>query len=378
MIGVDSRRVKCPFRPPSRASTSRHAAATIFCLFSMRTRSRAAAGPQRHFVVPRQLHGSTSSDILERWLPGVHRAALRRLLRDGLILVNGTVLEVGHRLRDGDLLTLAEDIEIEDLPVRPNDRTRPKPAPAVLYEDPACLALDKPPGLTTVPSRQVEASVHGSLERWFGPQDLRIVHRLDRETSGVLLLAKGLEAARALDKQFRARSVDKAYLALVRGVPPQDEMVCELSIGPGQHGSKVRLGDFKRSRQARTTFQVLRRWRDYALVEARPVTGRMHQVRAHLMALGYPLIVDPLYAGRDAFFLSEIKPDYRLRRGQRETPLLPRTPLHAKSLRFVSPAGGASVLVEAPLPKDMAVVIARFDELQDPRSATAPGRWSEP
>lgn len=314
------------------------------------------------WTVPQELHGLRATEALQQLLPAIHRRVIRQLLRDGRITVNGHELQAHRKLRMGDLIAFEQGVELDELPkFRPEPVDTPRPS--VLYEDGACLVLEKPAGVATVPDRQGQASLHGNFEAWFPGQDLRIVHRLDKGTSGVLVLAKSKEAAVAFDQMFRERQIEKVYAALVRGRPAREEFVCETPIGRTIKGGRVRLGNGKGARESTTHFRVREHFHGFTLLEARPKTGRMHQIRAHLYSMHIPLIVDPLYGGAREFRLSEFKSDYRARRGRVERPLIDRLTLHAASLRFHTPdpvAGGAEVLVEARLPKDLRVVVEKL------------------
>ncbi len=304
--------------------------------------------------VPEELAGLPADRALEGLFPGIHRAALRRMLRDGRVLRNGVELAPRFRLRAGDLILLPEDLDPGTLPPPPRPKNEEVlERPEVLYEDGRCLALAKPAGLASVPDRRGEPSVHEHLPEWFGrDSDLRIVHRLDRGTSGVLILAKGVLAARDFDRWFREGRVRKSYLALVRGRPARDRFRCEVEIGRTMRGGKVRLGPGKGARPARTDFRLLEAFRKFSLLEARPRTGRMHQIRAHLRRIGHCLAVETLYAKDPALLLSEFKRGYRPHRGRPEVPLLARLSLHAAFTAFPGGAEGEEIRIEAPLPRD--------------------------
>ncbi len=307
-------------------------------------------------------HRLYAQDALELWLGEIQRPVLRRLLRDGKVLCNGMPLEPRERVREGDELSLSEEIEIAELPrFQRKGKAAVFAKPEVLYEDDACLVIQKPSGLGSVPDRIGDNSVHQRLADWFGAEgDLRIVHRLDKGTSGALILAKGKEAAKAFDRAFREKRIHKSYLALVRGIPHLDVLSCDERIGRTLRGGKVRVGEGKGSREAHTDFRVLDRFRGFALLEARPRTGRMHQIRVHLIRLGLPLAVEPLYTKAKGLYLHEFKKNYRKRPSHEEKPLISRLTLHAVYLRFDSPDGGEEVRVLAEPPKDFRVVLDKL------------------
>jgi tRNA pseudouridine32 synthase/23S rRNA pseudouridine746 synthase len=222
--------------------------------------------------------------------------------------------------------------------------------PRILLEDELLLAIDKPPGRLVIPGRVGdETSLREQLTESHGR--LWVVHRLDRGTSGVLLFARTAGAHRDLNMQFERGEPRKAYLALVAGQPP-GQFDCDAGIAPARKGKMrpVPAGD-PRGKQARTSFRVLERFEPaggpgpLALVEARPETGRTHQIRVHLRALGFPLAVDPDYGAAGPLC------------GADGAVLLARTPLHAAVLVLRHPAGHALTL-EAPLPDDLAAALA--------------------
>ncbi len=319
-----------------------------------------------YFVVPEELDGKTVEAVLEFCLAGVQRSAMRKLLIEEKVEVNGRLMKATKSLREGDVVSLASEVEIEELPKHRAKSTPLSTKPEVLFEDDSCLVLDKPSGLASVPDRQNEPSVHAQLEDWFPGQDLRIVHRLDRGTSGVLILGKGKEGAQAFDQMFREREVHKVYLALVRGYPVRDDFSANFPIGRTISRGRVRIGNHKGSREALTEFSVITRYRGFALLEARPLTGRMHQIRAHLMWMQLSLAVDPLYKGADGICLSEFKRGYQRRSGGEERPLISRLTLHASRARFTSPASGEEVEVASELPKDLALILSKLDRFADP------------
>ena len=314
---------------------------------------------ERTYIVPRELRGHRLDAVLEAWMPEVRRAALRNLVLEGSLRVNGNRQNRIRKVKEGDILFLDPKVELDKLPRFRKKVVDVEAKPEVLYEDESCLVLLKPAGIPAVPDRHGDNSIHKHLPEWFGEDaDLRIVHRLDADTSGALLLAKGAESARELDRQFREREVHKTYLALVRGRPLQDQFECDAKIGKTISGGRVRIGDHKGGRESLTTFEVLERFHGFALLEAHPHTGRMHQIRAHLMWIRLPLAVDKQYGRGEKILLSEIKRGYQQKRD--EKPLIERQTLHAFKLAFVSPANGEKVEVEAPLPKDLSLVLDKL------------------
>jgi RluA family pseudouridine synthase len=232
----------------------------------------------------------------------------------------------------------------------------------ILYEDEHLLLVDKPAGLLSVPDRYSAElpCLSRLLASGFG--EVWTVHRLDRDTSGVICFARSAEAHRHLSEQFAANSPRKIYQALVEGRLPLQSGELDYPLGPdpGRPGSMKVVA---RGKAARTSFRVLAQFQQFTLVEVELHTGRTHQIRVHFQAFGHPLVADPLYGRREAFFLSAVKGKaYQLGREKTERPLLSRTALHAASLELLHPHTEAPLRAEAPLPKDMRAVIHQLQK----------------
>ncbi|MBN1771084.1 MAG: RluA family pseudouridine synthase [Deltaproteobacteria bacterium] len=243
----------------------------------------------------------------------------------------------------------------------------------VLWRDAGLVAVDKPPGMVVIPGRREDpnACVRKVLEAAWG-EPLWVVHRLDRDTSGVLLLARHPEAHRAVSLAFERHAVRKWYLAFTRGGPAHPSG----TIGAALH--HARKGKMRPAAPgeagalpAQTEYDVRRRWTlpgaAVALVEARPRTGRQHQVRVHLRSIDAPLLVDPLYGGASKLSAKDLGLDG-------EDVLVARLTLHAVRLEFVPPGAKESVRIEAPLPADLAELARRLDEAvaEAPPAAASP------
>ncbi len=238
---------------------------------------------------------------------------------------------------------------------------------AVRYEDEVLLALEKPSGLLTSPDRydpdrpNLMKLLHHDIARnaaWVRPRNLTYlanVHRLDFETSGIILLAKNKPALVALADQFGAEKPAKVYFALVHGTPPP-EFEVDAKLGP--HPLKVGLirVDPKQGKKSITRFKTVENFAGYSLVECRPLTGRTHQIRVHLKHQGFPIVGDALYQGHP-LLLSRLKPGYRLKPGRVERPLMERVALHAAELLVAHPVTGLPVEIKSPLPKDFLVAL---------------------
>ena len=241
--------------------------------------------------------------------------------------------------------------------------------PPILCEDAAVLVFDKPSGLLVAPDRwdKTRANLMDAVHAARGEQ-VNNVHRLDADTSGVLLCAQTLEALRQLTEQFEAHTVEKRYVALVAGRPQADRFTIDQPLGddPRKLG-RMRLD--ARGKPAVTEVTVLERFRGHALVECRPQTGRTHQLRVHLASVGCPIVADPFYGGAPGILLSALKPGYRQKRDEPERPLLGRLALHALALAFDHPTTGVRTSVEAPLPKEFKVALKYLREFAPVRAA---------
>lgn len=238
----------------------------------------------------------------------------------------------------------------------------------VLYEDAHLLALDKPAGLLTSPDRydperpNLMRLLHAGLAQgkpWAAARGLTYLanaHRLDFETSGVLLLAKDKPSLVHLANQFGSARTDKRYLALVQGAPAEDAFRVDAKLAPHPTRPEFIRVDPKRGKQSATLFQVKERFAGYTLMECRPLTGRTHQIRAHLRSRQLPLVADTLYGGAP-LLLSRLKPGYRFKQHRDEIPLMGRAALHAEYLGLIHPVTGAALVIEAPWPKDFRVAL---------------------
>lgn len=237
-------------------------------------------------------------------------------------------------------------------------RGRGEPAITILHEDDDLLALDKPAGLLAVPDRfdKNRPNIMSLLEAARPGEWLANVHRLDFNTSGVFVVVKRQEAFRELAHQFRERETKKQYVAVAQRIPPESPMTIDLPIGPHPKFRGLARIDHGRGQEARTVVEIQEKFRGYSLLKVIIETGRMHQVRVHLQAIGCPLIGDTDYGGAP-LLLSQIKKKYKPKEDETERPLLDRPALHAEQLTFAQPSTGAPTTIIAPWPKDLTLAV---------------------
>src|SRR5262249_39770567 len=247
------------------------------------------------------------------------------------------------------------------LPELADDAPTPEDIPiAVVYEDACLTVVNKPPGMVVHPAKGHWSGTlvnalqfhYDTLSTTGGAQRPGIVHRLDRDTTGLLLVAKVDPAHKQLAQQFEQRTIHKEYLALVAGVPERDSHYIERTIGfhpTNREKMAIRLPE-DGGKEAVTFYEVIERFRGYAFVRCRPATGRTHQIRVHLAHIGHPIVADKIYSGRERLTLGDLLGSESAGAG---TVLIDRQALHAQRLRFPHPLTGASLDLVAPLPRDM-------------------------
>jgi 23S rRNA pseudouridine1911/1915/1917 synthase len=299
------------------------------------------------FIVPSDCAGQRLDRFLARQMPHHSRAYLAGLIRSGRVTLNGDRVKPGARLRPADTVQ-------GTIPAPQPVKLAPEPvALSILYEDAALVVVNKPPGRVVHPApghaagTLVNALLHHCPD--IGPiaGEIRpgIVHRLDKDTSGVLVVAKSATALDDLARQFKDRSVEKTYLALVQGHPGTEAGEVTLPIGRHPVDRKKMSVRSRRPRSAKTIWRVGEAYPGCVLLEVRLMTGRTHQIRVHCAAMGHPVLGDRVYGGPSHLALGDLQAP------------VPRQMLHAWRLTIRHPVRRTAISFEAPLPPDMAGII---------------------
>lgn len=334
---------------------------------------------EHRFIVETECHGWRLDRFLQKRIRRLSRSRIQRVI-DGDCQVAGRVARPGMRVFSGQLVSFSRPAPPE--PEVPRNI-------GIVYTDPSFYVIDKPAGLPIHPTARYHYStLTAVLRERFPGESLQCAHRLDRETSGLMLVARTPQAASFLKTAFQRRLVHKRYLAIVHGLFEPDHVVLDQPIGPANSVVRVRMAvrDLASGGQpSRTEVDVLQRGQRYTLVECRPFTGRQHQIRVHLNSIGYPIVGDKLYPDESIFLrwvdrgLSEADgesddegepgaaledslavPDDSIAADPNEPELvLPRHALHAAALSFPHPLTGETVEVASALPPDLADFFAR-------------------
>jgi 23S rRNA pseudouridine1911/1915/1917 synthase len=289
--------------------------------------------------------GQRLDRYLTSMLSDISRTAAQQLIEDDDVLVNGRSSKPGYILRNGD------EILVILRPAKPQSgNLRPQQLPLdIVYEDNDLLVINKPAGMVVhpAPGHSADTLVNALLAydpNLQGPEgDTRpgIVHRLDKDTSGLILVAKNARTQAALAEQMKRHEIIKRYLALVEGVVALDAGSIDAPIGRDPRHRQQMAITATGSREARTHFRVLQRFAHHTLLLLQLETGRTHQIRVHLKAIGHPIVGDQVYGAG----------------GAHREHILSRQFLHAYQLRFVHPSKGVSMELEAPLPEDLEAVL---------------------
>jgi 23S rRNA pseudouridine1911/1915/1917 synthase len=316
-----------------------------------------------------RLDGARLDQYLAGLFPDLSRSMVQRVIEAAGVTVNGKTAKASYRVRHGDQIR-----------VTPPEPTHPTPMPEdipldILYEDDYLAVVNKPANMVVHPAKgHWSGTLVNALRFHFAKlSDLNgdyrpgIVHRLDRDTSGVIIIAKQDVAHRDLSMQFEMRKIFKEYIALTAGVLDRDSDYIEGRIGHHAHDRiKMAIADDEDedARDACSYYEVIERFRGFTFCRIQPRTGRTHQIRIHLASVGCPVLADKLYSGRDCIRLSDLTP---LPEGAEDEMLLPRQALHAYRLRFRHPKHGNLLEIEAPLPAEFQRTLAALRQYRPAR-----------
>ena len=309
--------------------------------------------PPRTFTVKGEAVGARLDVHLAARFARLSRSAVQKLIKSGAVLVNGAPAKPSHTLAAGEEVS----IEVPPVPVR---KLVPEYAPLdILYEDELMLAVNKPAGIVVHPARGhwggtlINAVLyHCHRLSSITPGRPGIVHRLDRDTTGVILFMKEDWAHRHVARQFEYRRTEKEYLAVVEGEMQYDSGQVSFPLGRHRTDTQkmaIRMAD---GREAQTAYKVLERFRGYTFVSAMPKTGRTHQIRVHLAALGHPVAADELYSKKGPVYLCDLEGGAQAHPVDQE-PIMARQALHAWRLNVEYPGKRERIEFKAPLPRDM-------------------------
>lgn len=304
------------------------------------------------FSITEETKGKRLDLFLQESLTDVTRSYLKTLIEKQLVLVNGEVKKAGYALKIGDrvAVTIPPDreanIAAQDIPLH------------IVYEDEDMLIVDKEKGMVVHPANgnyegtMVNALMHSHRDKLSSINGVirpGIVHRIDKDTSGILVVAKNDTAHKKLSEQFKVHSIHRKYVALVKGVIKEDTLTISYPIGRSHKDRKKMAVTYQNSKEAVTHIQVLKRFyhSNATLVEATLETGRTHQIRVHLSYLNHPLVGDEIYGKKDGKWKVE---------GQM---------LHAKMLGLIHPTSGEYMEFESPLPDDFEKIVTALENKED-------------
>ncbi len=316
---------------------------------------------EHSFIVQYEQSGQRIDLFLSKVLPDLSRSHFKKMINDELILVNGSTVKPSYETRAGDLIRVS--IPEPD----PDEVLKPEPMSLdILFEDEDLLIVNKPPGLVVHPGAGHTAGtlVHGLLAHSSrlalqgSPLRPGIVHRLDKDTSGALVIARSERAYLDLIRQFKERGVRKEYIALVYGSPAKPEG--EISSLLGRHpADRKKIAVLEgRGRMALSRWRVENDWGETALLKVKIETGRTHQIRVHLSHIGHPVVGDETYGGgkRRAGKIKSATIRALLLKAERQM-------LHAIQLEFIHPVTGDLISITAPLPEDFRKILEGLDAL---------------
>ncbi len=316
-------------------------------------------------TVEARAHGWRIDHYLARLYPNYSRSAFQKAINQGAVLLNGLPAKTGRRLRVNDSLSVKlpeesdSSLPAEDIPLE------------ILYEDDSLVVLNKAANMIVHPGRgNYHGTMAGALQFHFdqlsdmaGQLRPGIVHRLDRDTTGVIIVAKDNQIHSRLSSQFEKREVTKEYRALIWGNPDFDSDTIEthMSVHPGKREKMQVCEPGGNSREATTRYEVIQRFEKATYIRLLPKTGRTHQLRVHMSHLGHPILADSLYRGRSQVTQADLNPQCDA--AAENAILIQRQALHAMRLTFRHPQSGNEMTIEAPLPDDMQATLNYLESL---------------
>ncbi|MDR4508348.1 MAG: RluA family pseudouridine synthase [Candidatus Brocadiaceae bacterium] len=319
------------------------------------------------FHIKRLSESKRIDKFLVSRLPDYSRTCIQKLIKEGAVLVHGHVTKSSYDIQKGDIISA-------QVPVIEEQKIVPEDIPLnIVYEDDYLMVINKPHDMVVHP-----AGIHPSgtlvnalafhcqnLSQVNGPLKAGIVHRLDRDTSGIMLVIKSDAVHSHIAMQFEKRYIKKEYVAVVEGNILLDSDEINLPIGRHKADGLKRTIRRDAGKNALTVYEVLERFRGYTLVKLLPKTGRTHQIRVHMQSLGHPVVADFMYSNRDACYLSDLQQEERK---PGEMPIIERQALHAKRIRFFHPILNKEMEFQADNPHDITVLIENLREFRPCRN----------
>jgi 23S rRNA pseudouridine1911/1915/1917 synthase len=315
-----------------------------------------------------KVKGTRLDQYLAVMFPEYSRSVIQKAIEAGGVFVNSKPAKASYKVRYNDLVRIQLPEPTHDLPV-------PEDIPLdVLYEDEFLAIINKPANMVVHPAKGNWSGTlvnaiqfrYPALSLVGGERRPGIVHRLDRDTSGVILVAREERTHRDMSYQFETRKVFKEYVALTAGAPDRDSDYIESRIGHHPHDrvKMIATDDEDDSKEACSYYEVMERFCGFALCRIQPRTGRTHQIRVHLASIGCPVLADKIYSGRDVVRLSDLAADLE---AENDEVLLSRQALHAHRLRFQHPRTNLIVEARAPLPADFEATLVALRRYRSPR-----------
>ena len=311
---------------------------------------------QRHYKynISAEYEGYTLREFLIKNINHFSSEIIRKMLHKNIVIVNNHAAETNQRLCTGDVVEI--NIPKNLLKEYPKSNIELE----ILYENEDFFVVNKPSGIAVIQERWVHESpfkdaliahCKKSSSKKCRP---RVVHRIDKDASGAVIVSKDTNSYRHFSELFTKRKVYKEYIALVAGVPEEKGTISLKIQQANKRSNRMVISEF--GKEAVTHFELLEAFRDFSLLKVIIETGRTHQIRVHMASQGYPLAIDPIYGYRQCLKLSDFKQNYQAKNKRPEKPLISRLTLHAYKMSFLSPSNEKTE-IEAPLPDDFQLVL---------------------